>query len=74
MMIKKNITPSVRAGVNDDPEFPIGLKMSIGFARLLHEILEDSDYGGAAVIDSCLTQAIELAEKPTLAEEQESNP
>jgi hypothetical protein len=58
-----DITPPVRGEVIDDPELTIGLTMSLGYARLLHAILEESNgYYRVAAIDSCLTQAIELAE------------
>ena len=71
---KVNVTPSVRGAVYDDPELQIGLSMSLGFARLLHEILKESG-GGAAIIDDCLTQAIQVVEsKQSSAFRQKEEP
>ena len=62
-MPKIDITPAVRALINDDPAFPIGLTMNLKYAKLLHALVANSDYYQVlAPIEDCLTQAIEAVE------------
>ena len=64
MKKKIDMAPSVRGAVYDDPKLQVGLRMSLGLARLLHKIIEESSISGlgGSVIDNCLTQAIQLVE------------
>jgi hypothetical protein len=69
--IKLDCTPLVRGVVTNDPEMPVGLKMSASLARYLIVLLEESKgkYPIGLLYASCLEKTLDSVGAKTKREE-----